>query len=83
MKVTVRKGFGSSMLPTIKRGNILHVSPIGYCTYKDVDIGDLVLYWSKGFNSEGKPRFYHRGYVIRSIVGKTRKYALIKGDNRK
>lgn len=75
-------GFGDSMLPTIKFMEKVIVKPISFCTRNDVKVGDIVTYWSIGYNRNGKHRFYHRANVMHRIVGKTLTYALIKGDNR-
>jgi hypothetical protein len=79
MKVMV---VGNSMAPMIKRGDFIEIIPIKHCTFKDVRVGDIVSYWSIGFNKEGKHRFWHKGNVIHRIVNKTSANALIKGDNR-
>ena len=70
------------MFPTLKFAEVVEIIPIEDCTRKDVKVGEIVSYKSKGFNREGKPRFWHRATVIHRIVGKTKYYALIKGDNR-
>ena len=80
MKVRV---YGDSMQPTLKYRELIEIIPIKNCTRSNVRVGDIVSYWSKGFNREGKPRFWHMANVIHRVVGKTSTYALIKGDNRK
>jgi hypothetical protein len=74
---------GDSMFPTLKYGEIIKIATIKNCTYNDVRIGEIVTYWSNGFNRYGKHRFWHKANVCHRIVGKTTAYALIKGDNRK
>jgi hypothetical protein len=74
--------FGDSMLPTIGRWEHVKIIPIKNCRYKDVRIGEIVCYHSEGFNREGEHHWWHRADVIHRIVGKTKKLALIKGDNR-
>ena len=71
------------MLPTIKFKETVIVKPISFCTRSDVKVGDIVTYWSIGYNRKGRHRFYHRANVMHRIVGKTLTHALIKGDNRK
>jgi hypothetical protein len=73
---------GDSMRPTLKFMDVIEVAPIKDCKYNNVKVGDIVSYHSKGFNREGKPRFWHKATVIHRVVGKKRNYALIKGDNR-
>lgn len=74
--------YGDSMLPTLKYGALIEITQIKSCMYDDIKIGDIVSYWSKGFNRKGEPRFWHMANVIHRVVGKTPTYALIKGDNR-
>lgn len=73
--------FGNSMLPTLKPCQPLTIIQIKHCTYEDVKVGDIVSYWSDGFNSKGNPRFWHKANVVHRIIGKTSVCALIKGDN--
>ncbi len=73
---------GDSMLPTFQSRTWLDVLPIENCTKADVEIGDIVTYWSQGYNRKGKHSFWHRGRCVHRIVGKTDSFALIKGDNR-
>ena len=75
-------GLGDSMLPAIKSMEKVLVMPISFCTRNDVKVGDIVTYWSIGYNRKGKHRFYHRANVIHRVIGKTLTCALIKGDNR-
>ncbi|MEM0201857.1 MAG: hypothetical protein QXR73_01635 [Candidatus Micrarchaeaceae archaeon] len=70
------------MLPTLKSGVTVKIMPIKNCTYNDVRVGEIVTYWSNGFNKDGKHSFWLRGNTCHRIVGKTKAYALIKGDNR-
>ena len=74
--------FGNSMFPTLKSGEPVKIIPIRHCTYNDVKVGDIVSYWSSGFNRDGKPRFWHKANVVHRVIGKTPICALIKGDNR-
>ncbi|MEM3215965.1 MAG: S26 family signal peptidase [Candidatus Micrarchaeaceae archaeon] len=74
--------YGDSMLPTLKSGITVKIAPIKNCTYIDVEIGEIVTYWSKGFNKDGKHCFWLQGNTCHRIIGKTKAYALIKGDNR-
>lgn len=74
--------FGDSMLPTRGHWDKLKIIPISHCTYKDVKVGEIICYQSRGFNREGEQRFWHRANVVHRIVGKTQHYALVKGDNR-
>jgi signal peptidase I len=74
--------FGDSMFPTLKFGERVKFIPIRHCTYNDVKVGEIVSYWSSGFNRDGKPRFWHRANVVHRVVWKTSAFALIKGDNR-
>ncbi len=70
------------MYPTLKYGELVRIIPISPHTYRDVKVGEIVSYWSKGFNRNGQHRFWHKANVIHRIVGKTSAIALIKGDNR-
>lgn len=74
--------YGDSMFPTLRFGERVKITPILHCTYKDVKVGDIVSYWSEGFNRYGKHRFWHKANVVHRVVGKALVFALIKGDNR-
>lgn len=74
--------YGDSMLPTLpKRGWVkAHFFEKG--EPKNLKIGDIVTYHSKGFTREGKPSFWHRANCVHRIVKLDEQYAYIKGDNR-
>jgi len=80
----VRKiyAIGDSMLPTLPKRGYVDVLFFEKGESKHLKVGDIVVYYSKGFNREGKPSFWHRGRCLHRIIGMTPEYALIKGDNR-
>ena len=79
----IKPFWGDSMFPAILFDSCIKIIPIKNCTYNDVKRGEIVCYRSVGYNRDGEQRFWHRANVIHRVVGKTKKYALIKGDNRR
>lgn len=73
---------GDSMLPTLPKRGWITVHFFGRGEPKNLKVGDIAVYHSKGFTRTGKPSFWHRGNVVHRIVKLDREYAYIKGDNR-
>jgi signal peptidase I len=76
--------YGDSMLPNLQSGNAVIIESIKDAK-TETKIGDIVSYKSKGFDRNGKHRWYHNlslNYTCHRIIGKTPTCALIKGDNR-
>ncbi len=73
---------GDSMLPALPKRGWVKVHFFEKGEPKDLKVGDIVAYHSKGFTREGKPSFWHRGNVMHRIIKLDGEYAYIKGDNR-
>ena len=73
---------GDSMLPTLPKRGYVDVHFFGRTEHKNLKIGDIVVYHSKGFSRDGKPSFWQKGKCIHRIVELNKVCAMIKGDNR-
>ena len=59
---------GDSMLPTLPKRGYVKVHFFEKEEPKNLKVGDIVVYRSRGFTREGKPSFWLRGNVIHRIV---------------
>jgi hypothetical protein len=73
---------GDSMLPTLPKRGWIRVHFFEKGEPKNLKVGDIVVYHSKGFTREGKPSFWQRGNYVHRIIKLDGEYAYIKGDNR-
>ena len=70
------------MLPTLPNRGWIRVHFFKKGERKNLKIGDIVSYHSRGFTREGKPSFWHRSNCVHRIIKLDDEYAYIKGDNR-
>ena len=75
-------GVGDSMLPTFPKRFWINVHFFEKGEPKNLKVGDIVIYRSRGFTREGKPSFWHRATCVHRIIKLEEDYAYIKGDNR-
>ena len=73
---------GDSMLPTLPKRGYLKAHFFDKGEPKNLKVGDIVVYRSRGFTRSGKPSFWHRGNCVHRIIKLDEQYAYIKGDNR-
>lgn len=70
------------MLPTLPKRGLIKVHFFSKTGPKDLKVGDIVVYHSKGFTRDGKPSFWQRGSYVHRVVKLEGGWAYIKGDNR-
>lgn len=72
------------MKPALKSPSLIEIKEINNCSFDDVEVGNIVVFYSKGYDRCGVHQWYHTlltNRIVHRIIKKTKEFAVIKGDN--